>query len=224
MNNVRIEESWKILLQDEFNKEYFVNLTNIVRNAYISSINKVAPAPKNIFRAFNLVPLYNLKVIIIGQDPYHTPNVADGLAFSSFPTNPIPPSLRNIFSEIEADLNIQTISNPDLTRWAVQGVLLLNTVLTVLIGKPGSHKNIGWEIFTDAVIKKISTNCSNLVFMLWGNFAIKKLALIDTTKHLVLTAAHPSPFSANKGFFGCKHFSKANDFLIRNNISAIDWR
>lgn len=219
---VNIENSWYDLLKDEFQKEYFIELSKRVRDSFLSQ--KVFPPPKFIFRAFDLVPVHTLKVLILGQDPYHTPKVADGLAFSSLPDNPIPPSLKNIFKEIEDDLKIKTMNNPDLSRWAVQGVMLLNTVLTVLAHKPASHKNIGWEIFTDNVIKTISKNLKNVVFMLWGKFASEKSSLIDTSKHLVLVASHPSPFSADRGFFGCKHFSKANEYLASHGKGIIDWR
>ena len=218
---VKIEPSWKKLIEDEFAKPYFVELTEFVRNEYTSA--KICPPGQYIFRAFDECSTDKLKVVIIGQDPYHTPKVANGLAFSASKGQRIPPSLMNVFKEIRADLGKEIPDSPDLTRWANQGVLLLNATLTVRQGIAGSHQNKGWEIFTDAVIQKISEKFEHIVFLLWGAYAGKKKALIDSTKHLILESAHPSPFSADRGFFGNKHFSKANSYLMRLGKSVIDW-
>ena len=220
--NVRIEPSWAEHLQDEFEKAYFEELTAFVKNEYKNG--KVYPLPKNIFRAFDLCPFEKVKVVILGQDPYHGVRQANGLAFAVESTEKIPPSLQNIFKEIESDFGKQlTHTDGDLSRWAQQGILLLNATLTVRAGSAGSHQEKGWEQFTDAVIKTLSEEREHLVFMLWGNYAKAKGAHIDRSKHLVLEAPHPSPFSAASGFFGCKHFSKANEYLITHNQSPIDW-
>jgi len=220
--DVKIEASWRDFLADEFRKEYFYRLVEKVKELYKNAI--VFPPAKYIFRAFDLVPLNSLKVVVLGQDPYHTPGVADGLAFSSMPNNPIPPSLQNIFKEIENDMGYTPYSNPDLSRWAKQGVLLLNTTLTVEKSKPYSHKGIGWEIFTDSVISRVSSYLNNIVFILWGSHARQKKVLIDISKHLIIESAHPSPFSAEKGFFGSRPFSKTNQYLIEHDKNEIDWR
>lgn len=218
---VNIDPTWKKHLKSEFEKEYFITLTDFVRQEYTSG--KVFPPGPLIFNAFNLCPIDTLKVVILGQDPYHGDNQAHGLSFSVKKGIPKPPSLQNIFKELQKDLNIEISEDGDLTRWAKQGIFLLNSVLTVRKGQAGSHQGKGWEIFTDEVIRILSKEKENLVFMLWGNYARNKKELIDREKHLILEAAHPSPFSAHNGFFGSKHFSKANDYLKQNNISIINW-
>lgn len=219
--HVKIAEEWKALLQEEFSKPYFKELAGKVREEYLKG--PVFPHPSKVFRAFELVSPKEVKVVILGQDPYHTPGVADGLAFSSLPKNPIPPSLHNMFKEIENEFEITCEKNPDLTRWAQQGVLLLNASLSVRAGEANSHQDYGWHIFTDAVMRAISDKEKNAVFMLWGAFARKKEALIDWEKHLVLKSAHPSPLSAHKGFFGNGHFKEANLYLKENGRGEIDW-
>lgn len=218
---IKIEQSWKDALAAEFNKPYFTELTNFVRTEYQKT--KVYPSPKEIFAAFDHCPLDKIKVVIIGQDPYHNPNQANGLCFSVHDTVPVPPSLQNIFKEIHADLGLDIPKSGNLEHWADQGVLLLNATLTVRANQAGSHQNHGWETFTDAVIKYLSENKNGLIFLLWGNYAKQKGAVIDRTKHHVLTAAHPSPFSANNGFFGCKHFSKTNELLKNAGKKPIQW-
>ncbi len=217
---IRIEASWKQVLVPEFTKDYFVELARFVRAEYTKGV--VYPKPKDVFRAFDLVPFDRVSVVILGQDPYHGPGQANGLSFAVGSGVDIPPSLRNIFLEIESDLGVGTTKNGDLSRWATQGVLLLNSTLTVRAGSPASHQGRGWEVFTDTVIETLSRDREHIVFMLWGNFARSKKSLIDTTKHLVLEARHPSPFSVS-GFFGCKHFSKANEYLIQHDIAPINW-
>lgn len=219
--NVKIEQSWKDALTNEFNKEYFVKLTDFVRNEYMSGKN-VYPAPKNIFNAFNLCPLDNVKVVIIGQDPYHEPNQAHGLCFSVLPPTPVPPSLVNIYKEIESDLGRKSVTNGDLTHWATQGVLLLNSTLTVRAHAAASHAGHGWEEFTDAVIRATATR-KNIVYMLWGSYAQKKAAFVNPNDNLVLKSAHPSPLSAYRGFFGNHHFSRANEYLYQHGKTPIDW-
>ena len=223
--NVKIEPSWREKLKGEFEKEYFAELTEFVKKEYKEGI--VYPAPKNIFRAFDLCPFDKVKVVILGQDPYHGVNQANGLAFAVEESQAVPPSLQNIFKEIAGDLQWEGQTFPkrngDLRRWAEQGVLLLNATLTVRAHSAGSHQGKGWEQFTDAVIGALSEEREHLVFMLWGNYAKSKGAHIDRSKHLVLEAPHPSPFSAYSGFFGCKHFSKANDYLISHNQTPINW-
>ncbi len=220
--NVKIAPEWRKLLTEEFGKPYFQELSERVRAEYLAE--KVFPHPSRIFRAFELCKPEDIKVVILGQDPYHTPGVADGLAFSSFEKNTIPPSLQNMFKEIEAEFGIACERSPDLTRWARQGVLLLNASLSVRAGEANSHADYGWHLFTDAVIRAISAASVNVVFMLWGAFAGKKEALIDWEKHLVLKSAHPSPLSAHKGFFGNNHFKEANDYLEKHGREPIDWR
>ena len=220
--DVKIEDSWKVALQDEFSKSYFKDLSLFVRREYEASV--VYPSPKNIFRAFDLCPFEKVKVVIIGQDPYHGPRQANGLCFAVNEDVALPPSLKNIFKEIKDDIGISPEQNGDLSRWAKQGVLLLNATLTVSANSPGSHQNKGWEEFTDSVIEKLSNEKEGLVFILWGNYAKKKGEKIDRKKHLVLEAQHPSPFSAYNGFFGCKHFSKANKYLKEKGVGEIDWR
>lgn len=220
--SVKIASEWKVLLEEEFSKPYFKELAAKVRNEYLKG--PVFPHPSQVFRAFELVKPEEVRVVILGQDPYHTPGVADGLAFSTLPGNPVPPSLSNMFKEIEAEFGTKCVRNPDLTRWAAQGVLLLNASLSVRAGEANSHADFGWHLFTDAVIGAVSSRCDHVVFMLWGAFAGKKEALIDWTKHLVLTSPHPSPLSASRGFFGNNHFKLANQYLIENGRGEIDWK
>jgi uracil-DNA glycosylase len=219
--DIRLEPSWKRHLSDEFIKPYFLALRKFIKLEYI--LHKVYPDPKNIFRAFDLCPFDKVKVVIIGQDPYHGERQANGLAFAVNSSEKIPPSLKNIFKEIESDIGMKPIQDGDLSRWAKQGVLLLNATLTVEGGAPGSHQDKGWEEFTDAAIKTLSEHRVGLVFILWGNYAKKKGIHIDRHKHFVLESAHPSPFSVKK-FSGCKHFSRTNDYLRGEGKSEIDWR
>lgn len=220
--SVAIEPSWKKELEAEFEKPYFAKLTNFVRSEYNTQI--VYPAPKAIFRAFDLCPFEKVEVVILGQDPYHGKGQANGLCFAVGQNVPLPPSLQNIFKEIEADLK-KPLKNRsgDLSRWATQGVLLLNAILTVRANTAGSHQDKGWEEFTDAVIKKLSEERENIVFILWGNYAKAKGAHIDRSKHLVIESPHPSPFSAYNGFFGSKPFSQANEYLEKQGKKPIDW-
>ena len=220
--DVKIEQSWKDILAPEFEKDYFKNLTNFVRNEYMSG-KTVYPQAKNIFNAFNLCPLDKVRVVIIGQDPYHEPGQAHGLCFSVESGVNFPPSLINIYKEIENDLGRTSITNGDLTPWANQGVLLLNSTLTVLAHNPTSHSGKGWEIFTDAVIRAVSENRKNVVYMLWGSFAQKKASFVNEQENLILKSAHPSPLSAYRGFFGNHHFSRANEYLIQNGFAPINW-
>jgi len=218
---VKIEESWRLLLQDEFDKPYFEQLVDFVKDEYKKY--RIFPPGKLIFNAFNLCPLTELKVVIIGQDPYHEFGQAHGLAFSVLDGVQIPPSLLNIYKEINDDIGKQPPSSGNLTRWAQQGVLLLNATLTVREHYAGSHQKKGWEQFTDAVIRRVSENKQHVAFILWGSYAQSKAQLIDNTKHLVLKSPHPSPLSAHRGFFGNHHFSLVNNFLINNAIKPIDW-
>ncbi|MDB5244668.1 MAG: Uracil-DNA glycosylase [Parcubacteria group bacterium] len=219
---VKIEQSWKEKLKDEFSKAYLTDLTQFVKKEYQEST--IYPAPKNIFRAFELCPFDKVRVVILGQDPYHGERQANGLAFAVDENVNIPPSLQNIFKEIQSDLGKPLVHRQgDLLRWAKQGVLLLNATLTVRARTAGSHQDKGWELFTDAVIKVLSEEREHLVFMLWGNYAKAKGAHIDRSRHLVLEAPHPSPFSAASGFFGSKHFSKANKYLVAHGETPIDW-
>lgn len=219
--NVQIEESWKEALLPEFSKDYFIRLTDFVRKEYHETT--VYPPGKLIFNAFNLCPFDKVKVVIIGQDPYHGPGQAHGLCFSVNDGIQPPPSLVNIFKEINSDLGKPVPQSGNLTRWAEQGVLLLNATLTVRAHQAGSHQRKGWEEFTDAVIRKLAEEKTHLVFILWGAYAQKKGAFIDRNRHLVLTSVHPSPLSAHNGFFGNHHFSLANDYLVKNGKTAIDW-
>jgi uracil-DNA glycosylase len=219
--DVKIVPSWKDRLSEEFDKPYFKTLINFVKEEY--KTQTVYPPGKEIFKAFDSCNFDDVKVVIIGQDPYHGPGQANGLCFSVHDGMRMPPSLVNIFKEIQGDLKKPIPSSGDLSRWANQGVLLLNATLTVRASTPGSHQNKGWESFTDAVIKKISEEKVHLVFLLWGAYAQKKGEIIDRNKHLVLMSAHPSPFSADRGFFGCKHFSKANEYLKSKGLKEIDW-
>ena len=220
--NVKIEFSWKEKLKYEFRKPYFIQLIKfLIRERELG--NEIYPAGKLIFAAFNYTPFDKIKVVILGQDPYHGEGQANGLCFSVTEGIKIPPSLQNIFKELNNDLGISIPSNGNLESWAKQGVLLLNATLTVRANEAGSHQQKGWEEFTDAAIKALSDTREHLVFMLWGNYAKKKGVYIDRTKHLVLEAAHPSPFSAYHGFFGCNHFKNANEYLIANNKKPIIW-
>lgn len=219
--NVKIEPSWKKVLEPVFQSESFINLTSFVKEEY--SRENIFPEGKNIFNAFWHCPLDQIKVVILGQDPYHGPGQAHGLSFSVKPGIPFPPSLLNIFKEIKNDLGKDLPSNGDLTRWADQGVFLLNATLTVRAHQAGSHQKKGWEEFTDEVIKTISEKREHVVFLLWGAYAQKKAELIDVSKHLILKAPHPSPLSAHRGFLGCGHFSKSNEYLISKGINPIEW-
>lgn len=219
--DVKIENTWKEQLKDEFNKEYFKNLTSFVREEY--QTKQIFPPAKLIFNAFDHTPFDKVKVVILGQDPYHNVGQAHGLSFSVNDGIQQPPSLMNIFKEIEADLNISRPISGNLTRWADQGVLLLNATLTVEAHKAGSHQKKGWEEFTDEAIKKLAAERENIVFLLWGAYAQKKVEFIDERKHLVLKSVHPSPLSAHRGFFGCKHFSQTNDYLKSKDITPIKW-
>ncbi len=218
---VKLSNDWKEFLKDQFEAEYFKNIVEFVRSE--NGKFKICPPGKFIFKAFDSCPLDKVKVVIIGQDPYHTKGVANGLAFSTNEGQRIPPSLLNIYKEISKEFNTPIPTSPDLTRWSNQGVLLLNATLTVREGLAGSHQGKGWEQFTDSVIKKLSDEKQNLVFILWGAFARGKKTLIDATKHLILESPHPSPFSADRGFFGNGHFKKANEYLEEKNIEIIDW-
>ena len=222
MKDVQIDPSWKKHLKGEFEKPYFKELTAFVKDEYKKG--GVYPPPKNIFRAFDLTTFDNVRVVILGQDPYHGPKQANGLCFAVEDGVRLPPSLQNIFKEIESDLG-QPLKNRsgDLERWAKQGVLLLNATLTVRASLPGSHQNKGWEQFTDAAIKALSEQREHLVFILWGNYAKQKGAHIDRSKHLVIESPHPSPFSAHSGFFGSKPFSKTNEYLIERGEKPINW-
>jgi uracil-DNA glycosylase len=219
--NVQIEESWKGMLQPEFEKPYFHNLVNFVKSEYTD--HKVYPPGGKIFSAFNFCSFHDVRVVIIGQDPYHGEGQANGLCFSVAPGVVLPPSLRNIFKERKADLDIASSGNGDLTHWAKQGVLLLNATLTVRAKSPGSHQNKGWEEFTDAVIRMLSENREQLAFILWGAYAQRKGAVIDSDKHFILSSPHPSPFSANRGFFGSRPFSRVNNYLTSTGQEPIDW-
>ncbi len=219
--NVKIEDSWKNALSDEFDKDYFIKLTDFVRGEYLSG-KQIFPAPANIFNAFNLCPLDKVKVVIIGQDPYHEPGQAHGLCFSVLPPTAVPPSLINIYKEIESDLGRPSKTHGDLTDWAKQGVLLLNATLTVQAHQAASHAGKGWEQFTDAVIRATAAR-DNIVYMLWGAYAQKKADFVNPEKNLVLKSVHPSPLSAHRGFFGNHHFSKANEYLVINGKEPIDW-
>ena len=221
MVNVKIEETWKRVLTPEFEKDYFVRLTDFVRQEYKTTT--IYPPGRLIFNAFNLCPFDKVKVVIIGQDPYHGPNQAHGLCFSVNDGIPFPPSLQNIFKEIHDDTGAPIPTSGNLTRWANQGVLLLNATLTVRAGLAGSHQRQGWEEFTDAAIRALAELRSNIVFILWGAYAQKKGAFIDRTRHLVLSSVHPSPLSAHHGFFGNHHFSLANSYLIEHGKRPINW-
>ena len=218
---VKIEEGWKKQLANEFQKDYFEKLIEFVHEEY--KTHRIYPPGKLIFNAFDQCPFENLKVVILGQDPYHGPGQAHGLCFSVNEGIPFPPSLKNIFKELKDDVGKATPRSGDLTEWAHQGVLLLNATLTVRAHQAGSHQKKGWEEFTDAAIQIASENKDHLVFLLWGNYAISKRRLIDENKHMVLTSVHPSPLSASRGFFGNQHFSRANEFLTKNGLEPIEW-
>lgn len=219
--NVKIEESWKEALSAEFEKDYFIKLTDFVRGEYLAG-KHIYPAPANIFNAFNLCPLDKVKVVIIGQDPYHEPGQAHGLCFSVLPPTPVPPSLVNIYREIQDDLGRPSVTHGDLTSWARQGVLLLNATLTVQAHAAASHTGRGWEQFTDAVIRTVAAR-DNIVYMLWGSFAQRKAEFVNPQTNLVLKSVHPSPLSAHRGFFGNHHFSRANEYLTAHGKSPIEW-
>lgn len=219
---VQIEESWKNVLADEFEKKYFKELASFVRSEYLNKT--IYPKPENVFAAFDLCPFNHVKVVILGQDPYHGPGQAHGLCFSVQKGIQNPPSLQNIFKEIESDLGIKMSNTGNLSPWARRGVFLLNATLTVRAHQAGSHQRKGWEEFSDAVIKTLSQKKEGLVFLLWGAYAQSKEQLIDNDKHLVLKAPHPSPLSAYRGFFGSKHFSQANQFLRKKGLGEINWQ
>ena len=221
--DVKIEESWKEVLKDEFTKDYFLQIVTFIKTEKAAG-KIIYPPGSLIFNAFDKTPFDKVKVVLLGQDPYHNSGQAHGLSFSVPPGITKPPSLINIFKELQSDLGIPPSADGNLEKWATQGVLLLNASLTVRQNEPGSHSKIGWIEFTDAVIKKISEEKKGVIFLLWGRFAQDKQVLIDETKHHVLKAAHPSPFSADKGFFGCKHFSKTNEFLMHEGLQPIDWK
>ena len=219
--DVKIEESWKNVLQDEFNKEYFSSLVEFVKGEYQK--HTIYPPGNLIFNAFNHCPYDTLKVVIIGQDPYHGPGQAHGLCFSVKEGITFPPSLKNIFKEIQNDIGVDMPKSGNLERWADQGVLLLNATLTVKAHQAGSHQNKGWEKFTDSVIEIIANKKSNVVFILWGAYAQRKAAIVNREKHLVLESVHPSPLSASRGFFDNNHFSKCNSFLEKHGLTPVQW-
>jgi len=219
--NITIEASWKEVLADEFLQPYFIELTEKIRTAYLSTT--VFPPPKLIFNAFDHCHFDDIRVVILGQDPYHGPGQAMGLSFSVPDGVPTPPSLLNMYKEIATDIGTPVPESGNLEHWADQGVLLLNATLTVEAHQAGSHQGLGWEQFTDAVIQKIADQKEHVVFMLWGNYARSKTTMIDRDKHLVLEAPHPSPLSAHRGFFGCQHFSKCNAYLEQNYLQPITW-
>ena len=221
MINVQIEKSWFTQLSSEFEKDYMRKLSLFLKEE--KKTKTIYPLGSKIFNAFNLTPFSKVKVVILGQDPYHGPNQANGLSFSINKSFPIPPSLKNIFKELFDDLGIQPPNSGCLERWSNQGVLLLNTYLTVEKGKPGSHRNIGWEQFTDYVLSKLSENKKNIVYLLWGKHAQEKAKIINNANNKIIMSAHPSPYSANYGFFGSRPFSKANDFLVNTNQTKINW-
>lgn len=220
--DVRIEPSWKKALAPEWEKPYFIHLARSVRQAY--STTTVYPAASKIFAAFDCCPFENVKVVILGQDPYHGPGQANGLSFSVSQGIDLPRSLRNIFREISTDLSINPPLDGDLSRWARQGVLLLNSTLTVEAHRPGSHGSLGWERLTDAAISTLSQQKEGIVFLLWGAWAQRKISLIDTSRHCIIASAHPSPLSASRGFFGSRPFSRTNTYLIAHGSTPIDWR
>lgn len=220
--NQLIDNDWGYVLKDDLNKKSFNRLIQVITNERRN--HTVFPSKENIFTAFNLSPFSKTKIVILGQDPYHGKGQAHGLSFSVPEGQKIPPSLRNIFKELQSDLQIPVTKNGNLRKWAQQGILLLNSILTVREKEAGSHKNLGWEQLTDAVISKLSLEKNGLIFMLWGAFAQSKISLINTEKHHILRTSHPSPLSAYKGFLGCRHFSKTNEILIKNNHTPIDWK
>ena len=219
--NVKIEQTWKDALASEFDKDYFIKLTDFVRAEYMSG-KQIYPAPANIFNAFNLCPLDQVKVVMIGQDPYHEPGQAHGLCFSVLPPTALPPSLVNIYKEIENDLGRPSVTHGDLTHWAQQGVLMLNATLTVQAHRAASHVGKGWEQFTDAVIRTVASR-DNVVYMLWGSYAQRKAEFVNPQNNLILKSVHPSPLSAHRGFFGNHHFSRANEYLVAHGMTPIEW-
>lgn len=219
--NVKIEQTWKDALASEFDKDYFIKLTDFVRAEYMSG-KQIYPAPANIFNAFNLCPLDHVKVVMIGQDPYHEPGQAHGLCFSVLPPMALPPSLVNIYKEIENDLGRPSVTHGDLTHWAQQGVLMLNATLTVQAHRAASHVGKGWEQFTDAVIRTVASR-DNIVYMLWGSYAQRKAEFVNPQNNLILKSVHPSPLSAHRGFFGNHHFSRANEYLAAHGMTTIEW-
>ena len=221
--DVKIEHTWKAVLKDQFTKDYFLQIATFIKTEKATG-KIIFPPGTLMFNAFEKTPFDKVKVVLLGQDPYHNPGQAQGLSFSVPKGITKPPSLINIFKEIQSDLGIVPSADGNLEKWAEQGVLLLNASLTVRKNEPGSHSKIGWLEFTDAVIRKLSDEKKGIVFLLWGKFAQDKQVLIDEIKHYVLKAAHPSPFSADKGFFGCKHFSKTNEILMQQGIQPIDWK
>lgn len=221
--DVKIEESWKQVLKDEFDKPYFQQIVAFIKTEKTAG-KIIYPPGQLIFNAFSKTPFAKVEVVLLGQDPYHNKGQAHGLSFSVPPGVQPPPSLINIFKELKADIGIQIHATGDLESWATQGVLLLNASLSVRQNEPGSHSKIGWLRFTDTVIEKLSEQKKGIIFLLWGKFAQEKQSLIDETKHIVLKAAHPSPFSADKGFFGCRHFSKTNELLVKQNKEPINWK
>jgi uracil-DNA glycosylase len=252
MKSIQMEPSWKAVLSDEFEKPYFEELAQFLKNEYLASKNTetgaetekitgdgaskgdtrssnvghaaIYPKTKDMFRVFEMCPFGKVKVVILGQDPYHGAGQANGLCFAVNSGIALPPSLKNIFKEIESDLGYAATPDGDLARWAKQGVLLLNSTLTVRASQPGSHQKKGWEEFTDAAIRELSERREKIVFLLWGNYAKQKGAEIDRSKHLVLETTHPSPFSVHNGFFGCRHFSKTNEYLRAHGLGEIDWK
>ncbi len=221
--DVKIEESWKEILKEEFEKSYFSQIVTFIK-AEKAAGKIIYPPAQLFFNAFEKTPFAKVKVVLLGQDPYHNKGQAHGLSFSVPDGIPLPPSLQNIFKELKTDTGMQTPNGGNLEKWATQGVLLLNASLSVRQNEPGSHSKIGWLQFTDSVISNISEKKKGIIFLLWGKFAQEKQLLIDETKHYVLKAAHPSPFSADKGFFGCRHFSKTNELLVQQNKEPIDWK
>ncbi|MBA3648636.1 MAG: uracil-DNA glycosylase [Chitinophagales bacterium] len=221
--NVQIEPSWKEVLKEEFSKDYFQSIKNSLQNQ--KQEGKIMyPSGQLIFNAYNLTSFDKVKVVLLGQDPYHGTGQAHGVCFSVPKGVRQPPSLVNIFKELRNDTGVQIPDHGNLEKWTKQGVFLLNAILTVQANKPSSHKDLGWQHFTDETIRQLSAKRDHLVFMLWGKFAQEKASLIDSSKHLILKAAHPSPYSADNGFFGCRHFSKANEYLKSHQIAPIDWR
>jgi uracil-DNA glycosylase len=221
--DVKIDPGWKEVLKSEFSRPYFLQIVNHLRLEKAMG-KTIYPPGSQIFNAFNTTPIFNVKVVLLGQDPYHGPGQAHGLSFSVQNGVYPPPSLINIFKELQSDVGISIPNHGNLTKWAQDGVFLLNASLTVRAGEPMSHSKIGWSEFTNSVIEKVSAIKEHVVFLLWGKFAQEKQALIDETKHLVLKAAHPSPYSAGNGFFGCRHFSKANHYLVQHGIDPVDWK
>lgn len=223
LDHTKLEPSWRLALSSEFSKDYMKQLRQFL-NSEKKSGATIYPNSANYFAAFDLTPLNKVKIVILGQDPYHGENQAHGLCFSVLPGVAVPPSLNNIYKELQSDLNIPRIKHGDLSPWAKQGVLLLNATLSVRAGEPGSHQKKGWEVFTDKIMEHLNLHTKNLVFMLWGSYAQKKGSLIDRKNHFVLEAPHPSPLSAHRGFLGCRHFSQANKYLMSVNKTPVEWQ